>query len=716
MEPGRVVRFGVFEADLAAAELRKSGLRIKLRDQPFRILAMLLERPGEVVSREELHQLLWPEDTFVDFDHGLNAAVNRLREALGDVAGSARFIETVPRRGYRFIVPVQVIATPPQAPPESQAPTSESEAPTSQWRPANRNWRWEWLAVAVAAIGIGAAAIAVWVGRGNPLTLVAVPITSDPEQEHSPSLSPDANHVAYVRGSRAESGLREADDIYVRQIGEERELALTSDLLPKGYPVWSHDGRFIAFVRYSQGQAGIYLIPALGGAERKVGTVNSHSTDSPRVLAWHPDNQHLIVAASEAAGASGFSLSILSVNTGAVQRLTSPPKGVYGDIAPAVSPDGKWVAFARSIHERAGGVSEIHVLGLSSDFRPAGAPRQVTTENRISNGPAWTPDGNGIVFVSGTQHRRALWRVPASGGKASRLALTGENVTSPTIAYGQRRLVYVNFRSDVNVWRTSFDGDAPRQEPLLASTRLDHLPDYSTDGRRIAWISDRSGSPEIWIADADGRNPFRLTSFNALFLDHPHWSPDGGRIAFAADDDIYVIDVSSRLSRRLTDDPVLDNSPSWSPDGQWIYFQRRGPAPQIWKLAVDGATRPAQVTHFGGGAPRVSPDGKHLFYVKVHELWSVPTAGGDERRVLTDLSNTGNFVVRREGIYFIPVADRSGRSSITFLDFRTGARKTIAPVERPAMWGLAVSPDGKSILHTQLDNVNSDLMLVENFR
>src|SRR5713226_7093197 len=102
----QILRFGTFEVNPRSGELRKGGVRIKLHGQPFEVLTMLLERPGEVVTREELQQRLWPTDTFVDFDHGVNTAINRLREALGDSADNPRFVETLPRRGYRFIVPI----------------------------------------------------------------------------------------------------------------------------------------------------------------------------------------------------------------------------------------------------------------------------------------------------------------------------------------------------------------------------------------------------------------------------------------------------------------------------------------------------------------------------------------------------------------------------------------------------------------------------------
>src|SRR5437660_8925062 len=116
----RIVRFGVFEADLQAGELRKSGIRIRLQEQPFQVLALLLEHPGDVVTRENLREKLWPADTFVDFDHSLNTAINKIREALGDSAGNPRFVETLARRGYRFIAPVQIV---------ERSPGTQSAAP-----------------------------------------------------------------------------------------------------------------------------------------------------------------------------------------------------------------------------------------------------------------------------------------------------------------------------------------------------------------------------------------------------------------------------------------------------------------------------------------------------------------------------------------------------------------------------------------------------------
>src|SRR5499427_4496909 len=121
-----VIRFGIFDVDLRAGQLRRNGLKVRLQEQPFQVLAMLLERPGEVVTREDLHARLWPADTFVDFDHGLNAAVKRLRDALGDSAENPRFVETLARRGYRFLAPVDV----PGKEPETSVISNSAE---SRW-------------------------------------------------------------------------------------------------------------------------------------------------------------------------------------------------------------------------------------------------------------------------------------------------------------------------------------------------------------------------------------------------------------------------------------------------------------------------------------------------------------------------------------------------------------------------------------------------------
>ncbi|HSB13893.1 MAG TPA: winged helix-turn-helix domain-containing protein, partial [Bryobacteraceae bacterium] len=228
----RVVRFGVFEADLATMELRKSSLKLRISEQPFLILAALVERPGEVVGREELRQRIWPSDTFVDFDHSINAAVNKLREVLGDSAENPRYIETFPRRGYRFVYPIETQCN-------GEPEVAAAEAVTTQ-AAALRRRSWALFYVGVTLVlALAAAFLALrhylTTARKPDTLLRPVPLTTYAGSEYMPSFSPDGNQVAFAWTGPNGDNL----DVYVKMIGTENAVRLTTGPGPKAAPEWS---------------------------------------------------------------------------------------------------------------------------------------------------------------------------------------------------------------------------------------------------------------------------------------------------------------------------------------------------------------------------------------------------------------------------------------------------------------------------------------------
>ena len=328
-----------------------------------------------------------------------------------------------------------------------------------------------------------------------------------------------------------------------------------------------------------------------------------------------------------------------------------------------------------------------------------------------------------------------MWRIAPSGSRErQRLASLGDDVDQATVSARGRRLAYVHSFYQNNIWRIAAPGghspgSAKNQKavsgatPFISSTRYDSSPQFSPNGKRISFVSTRSGSGEIWISNTEGSNAEQLTDFGGPAVSTGRWSPDGGRIAFdsnaAGGFDVWVISANGGKPQRMTPHLANDGNPSWSRDGQWIYFDSaRGGEQQVWKIPANGGEA-IQVTHDGGWAPLESPDGKFLYYTKSlfnTSLWRIPVEGGRPAKILDGLSTSLDLAVVDSGLYFVPRQNGAASSFIHFLSFETHKAGPVATFEKPVGEGLAVSPDGRTILYSQTEQAGSELMLVENFR
>jgi Tol biopolymer transport system component len=399
---------------------------------------------------------------------------------------------------------------------------------------------------------------------------------------------------------------------------------------------------------------------------------------------------------------------LLSIETGEKRRVTTPPATSLGDVGPAFSPDGQKVAFVR--------VQQVGLWDIYLAPAGGGDPKQLTFDGRWIGGLVWTPDGRGVVFSS----QGWMWRISASGGEPDRIAGVGGNALLPAISRGGQRLAF---------WRVEAPDPKGAPKPatkLIASTRLDSDPEYSPDGKRIAFTSGRSGSNQVWVCDSDGSNPVQLTSFSGPGASLSSWSPDGQYIAFNSilkgNFDIYVTSARGGVARQLTTHSALDARPSWSRDGRWIYFaSNRTGAWQVWKIPSEGGT-PVQVTKNGGYRALESVDGRFIYYTKdqgVDDAWRVPVEGGEEVLVLGNLQTRWSVVER--GLYFFDREESAATGAkwfIKFFDFEAGEVRPIVALDKgPETGGApAVSPDGRSFLYWREDVGEADLMLVENFR
>ncbi len=606
----------------------------------------------------------------------------------------------------------------------------QAPAPAALVRGSRAGW---YVALAVLGVAVIAAAsvwLGVWgpTGREPPVPLRPVPLTSDPGLERHSTFSPEGNQVAFDWDGEN----RDNTDIYVKLVAGGRPLRLTTNPAVDSRPAWSPDGSQIAFLRRSEGSGGIFLIPPLGGSERKLAESPHFMGGDFSGLSWSPDGKFLAVS-DRTSPEEPRAIFLVSVESGEKERLTSPPPQSLADHSPAFSPDGRTLAFVR---QSAVVLADVYLVQVDG-----GEPRRLTFNDQRIHGLAWTPDGREIVFSSnpGGGSNRSLWRISSLGGMPELLSGTGGNAFSPAISRQGSRLIYSRRTRDLNIWRLQLSGlTTTRNRPtrLIASTRWDFYPQISPDGARIAFESHRSGSPEVWVCDRDGRGAVQLTSFADVNAGAPCWSPDGRWIAFdAAPDgnaDIYVISADGGSPRRLTTEGSGDTVPSWSRDGKWIYFSStRTGINQVWKAPAAGGEA-VQVTKKGAfPAFEESPDGKFVFYAKPEgsprdptAVWRVPAEGGEEVAVLDSPRPVkgGAWAVVEQGIYFIDV-ERSealvAESFLKFFHFDTGRVTRIASLgEQLETFALqvAVSPDGSWILYVQNDQSQADLMLVENFR
>ena len=698
----QIVSFGVFEADLKTGELHKNGVRVALQGQPFQVCAILLEHSGELVTREELRRRVWPEDTFVDFDQALNAAVAKIRIALGDEATNPRFVETLPRRGYRFIAPVDKPSLPAPAPP---APKRRREGVAAKAR---------WISVG-ATLLVLFSGIGIWRFARNRTEaslppIEVVPLVGLPGFESEPTFSPDGNQVAFSISRPENSG------IYTTVVGGEKSLRLTSNS-GDCCPGWSPDGRQVAFLRYSDEGVAVYVIPAFGGTEHRL--YSAPRGFYFRSLDWSPDGK--ILAFTESQDRTHTWIALLSLSDSTTRRLTSPSDQEL-DYGPAFSPDGSTVAFVRGIV--AGVVADLYVVSAAG-----GAPKRLTHDNTwLWPPPTWTPDGRDIVFSSMRGGLASLWRIAASGGTPRPVVGVGGNAFSPSISRKGNQLVYQEMDQKNSIWRLNLRDEKDRQgsPAVVISAKGPNLAraHFSPDGKKIAFESDRFGYPEIWACDNDGSNCGQLTSLHGT-AGAASWSPDGRYIAFEfrpkEHSEVYLVEVGGGLPRLLATLPGADNGgPNWSRDGKWIYFYSdRGGSVQLWKIQLDGRP-PVQVTKHGGVVATESADGRFLYYAKldVPGIWRMPLQGGEETLILDQPYVPfawWDWALGRNGIYFINFETKPN-PTIGFFEFATHKIIPIWTFTKSPFVGLSISADGSSILYAQNDFLRSDIVLVKNFR
>ena len=551
--------------------------------------------------------------------------------------------------------------------------------------------------------------------------LKVLPITGNIGSEAFSDSSPDGEKIVFCWNGPKEQHY----GIYVKDISSGTLTRLTSSSADDLSPVWSPDGNVIAFLRVSARRSVILIIDADGSNEREVIDVYPVRFEIlGRQLTWHPNSKALVIS-EKPTPQEPFSLYLQPLPRGNLQKLTSPPAASVGDSDPVLSSDGSALAFVRTSSV---GIKDVYVMQ-----RPEGTTKRVTRDSSYISGVAWSEGSTGLVFSSSRMGTPCLWSMRLTGREPQLLPGIGGDAVYPAISREGKRLTYTQMSINNDIWRASLDcSTAPCA--LIQSTRHDVSPQFSPDGNSIAFTSNRHGSLEIWTCRNDGSNPVELTKFRApTGAGSPRWSPDGSQIIFDCrvngKADIYAISAQGGSPARITPGAGENVVPSWSKTG-WIYFaSNRGGDWQIWRMRHPNGDA-VQVTRDGGFAPVESPDGQYVIYSKGRTqagVFRVPTAKGDEVQLVPAPPRGfwGYWAVVEDGIYFldferlnVSLLNVIPKAIVKFYSFATGSisRAIVVHNLRTTPYaGLAVSPDRRWLLYTQLNRPTSNIMLVEDF-
>ncbi|HSR66895.1 MAG TPA: winged helix-turn-helix domain-containing protein [Acidobacteriota bacterium] len=693
MESGGPLGEGRFKVGNWEVDPRSNSLRLgercqRVEPRVMEVLCCLAEKAGRAVTRTEILERVWPQVTVSE--DSLNTAVSKLRRILSQDPAEGEYLETLPKVGYRLLAPV-----------EQSGPSAPPFWKSSKARP--------WI---VALLGAAAAALAItllpWAAEPSMLRRTAsfhiTPLTTFEGLEVDPAYGP-GDRIAFAWNGPEQDNF----DLYLIQPGEGVARRLTRNPSADQEPTWAPDGSRLAYLSLSTEGCQIRLVSALGGQDRKLADCLNPDSDG---LHWRRDGKGLLL--SERPGPNlPFRIYPLTLEGRRGPPLTSPPESWLGDFSGTLSPDGRWLAFLRSPTL---GVEDIWIQPL-----PEGPARRLTGDGLKIHGLDWSRGGDSILFSSNRGGLFSLWSYSLSQDSIHLVTGAGQDLDSPSASPDSDQFAYLAWTSRADIER--LDLSEPRSEgrAIARSTRWDWSPALSPDGQRLAFVSDRSGHPEVWLSRADGDAPRRLTDLGGPFIDALAWSPDGLHLAFETrgpdGPSVLVLQIDGGSPSRLGQSSQRQAYPSWSHDGERLYFaSEQNGSWQIYSLVFPGGS-PVQVTQDGGLTSRPSSDGKWLYFTRRGRpgIWRMPSSGGPSHLIVSDfpVSERSNWALAGEWLFFVQRPPGGAQTRLMRLDLKSGERVEAALLPRMAPHSaLALSADARFAYLSTIVSLQSDIMLL----
>lgn len=670
--------------------ISKEGITEHLEPRMMHVLVSLAAVEGRVLGRRELLDHVW-HDVVVG-EEALTRAISRLRVLLGDPSQDSQVIETIRGVGYRLLCQA--------GPVMSEKKETATTDPLVKGSRARLGWL---LAAAVVAAALVFLFFTLRGGTPEALAPAAtLPFTTYPGYEAYPDFSPDGATIVFSRS--------QDDDfqggIFLKQRDVENSRRLTTTEGSDYNPRFSPDGRQVAFVRREGSRRFLLTVPVLGGATRQLLEVSYPVFG----MCWSPDGDRLVFACEDPQDGIPR-LRNLHLDQLTCTPATQPDITTHtGDSWPAFSPDGKLLAFARCDH------AGLRDVWLSAG--DGGSEKQITQGLDNISGMSWLPDGRNLVVTASPDGKQRLYLVDSSDGSYSLLPMLVQGTLfHPVVSPSGQSVVFGAENRDYNLMKIV--PGAPEAESSLApfsiSTWNEFHPAWSPDGLSVAFLSNRSGTEEVWQAQPDGSGLRKLTETVGLDLGPIHWSPSGSHIAVTAIDGnnswVMVVDVSTGLTQNLSLGKQHEKVCGWSPDGQWINILRDiGSNWQLFQIEVGGAREKAGIFALNGHPQMVTNDeGIWFEHPESGGLWLAAGDGQTWEPVLTPEKMQGvrDWQPTAAGLVLLRRSS-SGALEIVRLELDKDQETVLAQVDRNCVQMGVNEMDGR-ILTTALARVNADL-------
>jgi Tol biopolymer transport system component/DNA-binding winged helix-turn-helix (wHTH) protein len=719
------IRFDAFELDVTSGELRKFGIPLKLQPQPFRVLLLLIERAGQVVTREEIQRVLWKDSTFVDFEHGINFSINQIRRALADNAETPRYVETLPKRGYRFIGAVEKFPIAKQSAISEDVPEARyqsakevlvyplrpgGESVEIPLRPASREKSLRWTfamfagiaLIVLSCVGLG---IYLWKSHKASLNLEKmhiVRLTTSGNAEQV-AISPNGQYVVYV--------LRDGErrSLNVRQVATGTDIQILPPAIVELWgPTFSPDGNYIFFLRSAQENFMVdylYQMPVLGGTPREL----IRDIDAP--ISFSPDGMRF--AFVRIGPTPGTNFMIANVD-GSGERVVARRPMISRDF-PAWSPDGKTIVFAGADIP-----GESHIWAVSAED---GSVHSIYTTQSGVGRVQWLPDGSGLLAVirdDPVQAQGQLWYISYPAGEAKRVTNDLTDYAGLDLARDGKSLVTVENTISSDLWVASGDGFANAKQITSDRTGVGGISAASE--RKIVFVNQKG---DLFSIDEDGSN-LALLSRTVHGNANPCVCPDGRYITFesrvSGQSNIWKMDADGSHVTQLTKSGSAA-SPLCSPDGQSVqYVDFQGG--KNWRIPIAGGT-PTQVNinNLAAGPAGYSPDGKLVAYHDFgpggdtpNRIAVIPEAGGEPiyKFPLRGDANFQRLRWTRDGAGIDYFLMNKGVGNIWRQPIPKGPPRQVTNFTSGQIFSFDWSSDGK--LYVARGSVLSDVVLVTDFR